>query len=134
VSKVKTTAEMTPLIVGAEGTIVRLKVIPFGKDAPVVYEIKRHRVGFAVGRGYPLLSLFTTERDWVAWTPEGYYAASPGGEKLMGWRVSNGPDKMTSFYPAAQFRSKLYRPDVIKRLLEAGDVEKALALADKERS
>jgi WD40 repeat protein len=83
VTKVKTIAEVVPLIVGPEGTIVRLKVIPFGKAAPVVYKIKRHRVSVAVGRDNPLLSLFTTESDWVAWTPEGYYAASPGGGLLV---------------------------------------------------
>lgn len=77
----------------------------------------------------PLLSLFFAGRDWIAWTPEGYYAASPGGEKLMGWQVSNGPEHMGSFYPAADFRKTLYRPDVIKRLLQAGSVERALQLA-----
>ncbi len=78
-----------------------------------------------------LLSLFVRENDWVAWTPEGYYAASPGGERLMGWQVNNGPDKLASFYPAAQFRRSLYRPDVIKLLLREGSVKKALAAADK---
>jgi len=84
-------------------------------------------------REEPLLSLFFAGNDWIAWTPEGYYAASPGGEQLMGWQVNNGPDKMATFYPAVQFRKTLYRPDVIKRLLEAGSLEKALALADAER-
>jgi WD40 repeat protein len=84
-------------------------------------------------REEPLLSLFFAGDDWIAWTPEGYYAASPGGEKLMGWHVYNGPDRMASFYPAEKFRKTLYRPDVIKRLLEAGSVEKALALADEAR-
>jgi WD40 repeat protein len=81
----------------------------------------------------PLLSLFFTAAEWVAWTPEGYYAASAGGEKLMGWHVNNGLDKMATFYPAAQFRKSLYRPDVIKLLLKAGSLDKALALADKAR-
>ena len=79
----------------------------------------------------PLLSFMVAEEEWLAWTPEGYYAASPGGESLMGWSIDNGPDKLASFYPAAQFRKSLYRPDVIKLLLEAGSVEKALEMADK---
>ena len=81
------------------------------------------------GRG-PMLSLFSAENDWVAWTPEGYYAASPGGEQLMGWQVNNGPYAMGTFYPASQFRKTLYRPDVIKRLLGGGSLDKALAGAD----
>ncbi|HKM55678.1 MAG TPA: caspase family protein, partial [Isosphaeraceae bacterium] len=78
----------------------------------------------------PLLSIFVAGDDWVAWSPAGYYAASPGGEQLMGWHVNNGPDAMASYYPASQFRKTLYRPDVIKRLLGTGNVTKALAAAD----
>ena len=81
-------------------------------------------------RDEPLLSLFVAGDDWIAWTPEGYYAASPGGEQLMGWHVNNGPEAMASYYPASQFRKTFYRPDVIKRLLEAGSLDKALADAD----
>ena len=58
---------------------------------------------------------------------------SPGGEKLMGWHVNNGPDKMATFYPAARFRASLYRPDVVQRVLAEGSVAKALAAADKAR-
>jgi WD40 repeat protein len=80
-------------------------------------------------RDEPLLSLFFAGSDWIAWTPEGYYAASPGGETLMGWHV-NGPDgELATFHPAQRFRDSLYRPDVIKRLLDAGSVEQALKLA-----
>ena len=81
----------------------------------------------------PLMSLFVAGNDWVAWTPQGYYAASPAGEELMGWHVNNGLDAMASFYPASQFRKTLYRPDVIKRLLQARSLEKALAEADAAR-
>ena len=81
-------------------------------------------------RDLPVLSLFFAGDDWIAWTPEGYYAASPGGEQLMGWHVNNGLEAMASYYPASQFRKTLYRPDVIKRLLKAVSLDKALADAD----
>ncbi len=81
----------------------------------------------------PLLSLFFAGEEWVVWTPEGYYATSPGGERLMGWHVNNGPDELASFYPASQFRATLYRPDVIKLLLTTGSVKAALEEADKAR-
>jgi WD40 repeat protein len=88
---------------------------------------------YAVNQSAPLLSVFVAGPDWVAWTPEGYYAATPGGEHLMGWQVNNSPDRLATFYPAAQFRARLYRPDVISRVLEAGSLTRALELADKER-
>ena len=70
---------------------------------------------------------------WIAWTPEGYYAASPDGERLIGWHASNGPDKLATYYPAAKFRQSLYRPDLIGRLIKEGTLEKALEAADKAR-
>jgi len=81
----------------------------------------------------PLLSLFFASDDWIAWTPEGYYAASPGGERLMGWHVNQGPDKLANFMPACQFSATFHRPDVIKLLLETSSVERALAAADQAR-
>ncbi len=81
----------------------------------------------------PLLSLFFAGNEWIAWTPEGYYAASPGGERLIGWHVNNGGEQMGAYYPAAQFRKSLYRPDVIKLLVRTGNTERALEAADHER-
>lgn len=84
-------------------------------------------------RDLPLLSLYAEERrDWIAWTPEGYYAASPEGERLMGWLVHQGPEQLATFYPASQFRKTFYRPDVLGRLLETGSVARALEMADKQ--
>ena len=80
--------------------------------------------------GELILSLFFAGDEWIAWTPKGYYAASSGGEQLTGWHINNGRDAMASFYPASQFRKTLYRPDVIKRLLDTGSLRKALADAD----
>lgn len=80
-----------------------------------------------------LLSMFFAGDEWIAWTPEGYYAASLAGESLMGWHVNRGPDKIADFYPAAHFRAGHYRPDVIRRLAQAGSLRQALADADAER-
>jgi WD40 repeat protein len=80
-------------------------------------------------RDEPLLSLFFAGNEWIAWTPEGYYAASPAGETLMGWHVNGGDGELAAFHPAQRFRDSLYRPDVIKRLLDAGSVEAALKQA-----
>src|SRR5205807_7577924 len=40
----------------------------------------------------PLLFLTASGRNWIVWTRGGYYAASPFGERLIGWQVNNGPD------------------------------------------
>jgi WD40 repeat protein/uncharacterized caspase-like protein len=84
-------------------------------------------------RDEPLLSFFFAGDDWIAWTPEGYYAASPGGEKLIGWHLNKGKDQMADFFPAAQFRKTLYRPDLIRLVLTTGSTERALEVADRAR-
>jgi hypothetical protein len=81
----------------------------------------------------PLLTVFVWKEDWIAWTKEGYYAATPGGEKLMGWTVNNGQGRLATFYPAERFRKLLHRPDVIRRVLELGSVAAALKAADAAR-
>jgi WD40 repeat protein len=81
-------------------------------------------------RDRPLLTLYVNGADWILWTEEGYYAASPGGERLIGWQVDNGIDKSATFYSAERFRTKLWRPDVIKLVLEKGSVAEALKAAN----
>jgi WD40 repeat protein len=81
----------------------------------------------------PLLSLHVRGGDWVAWTEEGYYAASPGGEHWVGFLADHGIDQAPTFYPAGRLRASLYRPDVLGRVLHEGSVKKALEAADKVR-
>jgi len=84
---------------------------------------------WAIGREQPLASVYYDGRVWIVWTPEGYYAASPGAEGLMGWHVNAGSDALAQFYPSSRFRKELFQPAVISRLLETGSVERALAAA-----
>jgi WD40 repeat protein len=84
-------------------------------------------------RERPLLTLYVSGEDWIIWTEEGYYAATPGGERLIGWTVDNGTDQLPSFYPAERFRKQLYRPEVIKLVLEKGSVAEALKAAAAAR-
>ncbi len=92
---------------------------------------------FRLSDGEPLLSLFvfvnkdTGEAEhWIAWTPNGYYDSSPGGDSLIGWQVNNGKDRLADFFPVSQFRDRYYRPDVIAKVLETLDEGKAVAQAD----
>jgi WD40 repeat protein len=82
-------------------------------------------------RDEPLLSLFVAGQDWIAWTPEGYYAASAYGERLMGWQVNQGPDHLGTCFPAGRFRASLYNPELIKLILPEGGTKPALARVGK---
>ena len=83
--------------------------------------------------GKELLAFFphADRKRWVLWTPSGYYDASPGAEDLIGWHVNNGKDQAADFFPVGQFRSTYHRPDVVARVLQAGDERVALQQANE---
>ena len=87
-----------------------------------------HRLGIYAtdGRQFPVLSFARVNGEWVAWSGEGYYTASPGGEKMIGWSVSNGPDRLATFHTAEKFSKHFRRPDVLKRAIQLGSIEAAL--------
>ena len=79
------------------------------------------------------LSLCISGDDWIIWATgrEPYYAASPGGEQLLGFTVNNGLDKLATFHPASRFRDHLYRPDIIKMIMEKDSHPEAIAAANQ---
>ncbi|MCA9048995.1 MAG: caspase family protein, partial [Planctomycetaceae bacterium] len=78
------------------------------------------------GSQYPILSVARVKGEWAAWTADGYYSASPGGEKLIGWVVSNGCRNLAQFYPAERFASRFRRPDILRKAIQMGSVEQAV--------
>ncbi len=83
--------------------------------------------------GVELLAFFVhaPDRKWIAWTPKGYYAASPGGEDLIGWLVNGKTwDDIPDFFPASRFRDRFYRPDIVQQVLITQDEAKAVQFAD----
>ncbi|MGH6816813.1 MAG: caspase family protein [Hyphomicrobiaceae bacterium] len=84
--------------------------------------------------GRELLALFVHAKDrrWVAWTPKGYYTASPGAEDLIGWHVNRSWTETADFFPAARFRQTFSRPDVVARILDTLDENRAVELANAE--
>jgi WD40 repeat protein len=82
--------------------------------------------------GAELLAFYphSDRKRWVAWTPLGHYAASPGAEDLIQWQINRGLDQEPATYSASRFRDQFYRPDVIERVLDTLDPNKALEAAD----
>jgi len=58
---------------------------------------------------------------WVLWTPEGFYAASPGAEELIGYHLNQGDDKEGLFISAQQLGKRFYRPDLIAQRLNGNE-------------
>ena len=74
----------------------------------------------------PLVTIFPSQDgEWVAWTQSGYYAASPRGDRYIGWHMNRGLDRAADWYGADQFAATFYRPDVVDKTLELGSEEAA---------
>jgi hypothetical protein len=101
----------------------KLVVVAYGDGT-----IRWHRLS----DGQELLALFVHAKDrrWVAWTPKGYYTASPGGESLIGWHINRGWNDAADFFPAYRFRKQFYRPDIVERILGDLDEDKAIKQAN----
>ncbi len=116
----------------APGAVWGVNIAPANKLLIATYgdgTIRWHRLD----NGQELLALFIHPKDrrWVAWTPKGYYLASPGAESLIGWQVNRGWDETAEFFPVDRFRDQFNRPDIVKLVLGLQDEEAAIAEANK---
>jgi hypothetical protein len=98
-----------------------------GKFAVAAYgdgTIRWHRLA----DGEEVLALFVHRktREWVLWTPQGYYASSPAGDQYIGWHLNKGWDQAGEFVTAARLKQHLYSPDIVKRAFELADAEMAV--------
>ena len=84
--------------------------------------------------GAELLALFVDvpTRRWVAWTPTGYYMASPGGEDLIGWHLNRGWAQEADFFPASRFSARFNRPDIVQLVLKTHDEAAAVEQANEK--
>jgi len=113
---------------GHSGIVISVATSPDGKWFATGSADQTIRI-WSPERDAPVLSLFFVGQDWIAWTPEGYYASSAHGERLMGWQKNNGPEALGSYFPASRFRASLFHPEALKLLLPAGSLPRALAQA-----
>ncbi len=71
--------------------------------------------------GELLASLFlTNKQDWIIWTPQGFYQASSGGEKFVGWQQNETPQALAKFYKSSVFAEKFHKPATVVETLRMG--------------
>ncbi|MEM7273906.1 MAG: caspase family protein [Actinomycetota bacterium] len=75
----------------------------------------------------PALNLFVAASDeWILWSRSGYYASSPYGDQLIEFHLDTGDERTSRSLAGDRFVKHLYRPDVIRAILETGSEEAAL--------
>jgi hypothetical protein len=77
--------------------------------------IRWHRMDI----GVELLALYVMadKQNWVAWTPEGFYGATPGAFGVLQWHVNRGSDAAADTVPVYAI-PRLRRPDALALVLQ----------------
>lgn len=99
----------------------RLVVAAYGDGT-----IRWHRM--EDGRELLAFMPLVNKKDWVAWTPEGFYASTPGARSVLRWHVNDGW-KAAKSLPVSAI-ANLHRPDALPLVLREMDTARALGLAD----
>ncbi len=72
----------------------------------------------------PTITLFpTTDGEWIAWTPDGFFAASAKGSHSIGYSINQGLGKKAKYVSVDQLYDRFYRPDLLYAKLH-GDSKK----------
>ena len=83
----------------------------------------------ALSAGTASLYVLQNKQDWVAWTPEGFYGATPGAFGVLQWQVNRGFDAAADTVPVDAI-PKLRRPDALKLVLQELETARALGIAE----
>ena len=73
----------------------------------------------------PMLNLFISkDNEYVAYTNEGFFNASKGGSKYIGYHINQGPNKEAEYVTVDALYSTFYRPDLIQKALDGESLAK----------
>ena len=100
----------------------RLAVAAYGDGT-----IRWHRMDD--GRELLALYVLADKQNWVAWTPEGFYGATPGAFGVLQWQINRGFDEAAGTVPVSAI-AKLRRPDALALVLQELETARALGIAD----
>jgi Caspase domain len=75
------------------------------------------------------LQVLSDKKNWVAWTPEGFYDATPGAFGVLKWHVNRGNDAAADAVPVSKI-PRLKRPDALPLVLQELETARALGIAD----
>lgn len=89
---------------------------------------------YSIADGKELLAFFPHKdrKRWVMWTPEGFFDASEGGARLVGYHLNQGIDKEAIFIPMDNLYDVFYRPDIVATKFKGEDITPLITLTAKE--
>ncbi|MEC9367988.1 MAG: hypothetical protein VX871_04780 [Pseudomonadota bacterium] len=112
--------------VGHTGDVWALAVSPDGKLLLSGSDDQTVRLWNVASRENIATLFHSSTGEWVLWTPQGYYSASPEGDAHVGWQINRGEDRAAKFVTAAQLKTHFYRPDIVREALKQSSARGAL--------
>jgi len=97
--------------VSDDGTC-KLWAVPTGELRATLWAPTNCNVGVAMSFDGPSDPLWLTTGEWLAWTPEGYYACSDGADRYLAVRDEGG-----AIHPASELADRLRRPERVAAAL-----------------
>lgn len=120
--------------VGHEGEITSLGVSPDNRLLISAAADQTVRLWDLETRNLIVTLFLGEDGEWVIWTPEGYYASSPNGDKLIGWQINRAPDQVAEYVRASQLRNELYRPEAIERAIKIANAGVSVRAGNEPRT
>jgi len=109
------TGEKENEFIGHTGDVLAVAISPDGKLLVSGSSDQTIRL-WEIETGKHLITLFYgTDQEWVAWTPEGFFAASENGAKYVGYHLNRGTDQPADYVSVDQLYSLFYRPDLVNQ-------------------
>src|SRR5262249_2427718 len=84
-----------------------------------LWNLKTHELIVTLFRG--------SDGEWLMWTPQGYYTGSPGADKIVGWQINKGRDRVPDYVGADQLRRHLNRADIVEKAIILASAEQAVS-------
>jgi len=81
------------------------------------------------GRELLAFRVLKDKKNWVTWTPEGFYDATPGAFGVLRWHINHGPETAAEAIPIYMIPT-LKRPDALPLVLQELETARALGIAD----
>jgi WD40 repeat protein len=74
---------------------------------------------YKISDGSEILALLVhaDQRKWIAWTPNGEYVSSAGGDNLVGWHIHNGWHLHSDFFPLRNLMVDYHTTDIMSKAL-----------------
>lgn len=112
--------------IGHTGDVLSVAISPDGKRLVSGASDQTVRL-WDVASGELLLTVFRARnREWVAFTPSGYYASSPYGDGYVGWHANRGAEQPAAFIPASALAAQLRYDAVVRYFILGGGIAAAI--------